>query len=369
MVISFRNNIIHFFYVNGLKKVLFLRDPEDVHDQMIRMGNRLGRFQITRLFTSLLFNYKNPKLEQTILGITFINPIGLAAGFDKNAQLTQILPSVGFGFEEVGSITGEFCAGNPKPRLWRAKDSKSLLVYFGLKNDGAEAIAGRLSRTNFRMPIGISVAKTNNLDTVDTEKGIADYLKAYKAFKNIGAYYTINISCPNTFGGQPFTDKNKLEKLLSAIAVEPKTKPIFLKISPDLTRKEIDDIIEISGKYRIDGFIISNLTKNRDNPNIKDKNMSEKGGFSGKVVEDLANELISYVYKKTEGRFVIIGCGGVFNAEDAYQKIKRGASLIQMITGMVYEGPQTISEINRGLVRLLERDGYKNVREVVGKAL
>jgi dihydroorotate dehydrogenase len=336
---------------------------------MVSIGVFLGKFKITRFITKLTFGYSNKMLEQEILGIKFKNPVGLSAGFDKNAQLTQILPSVGFGFEEVGSITGEQCKGNEGTRLWRLKNSKSLLVYYGLKNDGADVISKRLKDKNFRIPIGISIAKTNSPETCETETGIADYLKAYKAFENIGAYFTVNISCPNTFGGQPFTDPEKLEKLLVEIKKLPKSKPIFVKISPDLPNEQIDQIIKVVDKSNIDGFIISNLTKNRDNKNIKDKLPSDHGGMSGKIVEDLANDLISYVYHKTEGRYLIIGSGGVFTAEDAYKKIKLGASLVQMITGMIFEGPQVISEINRGLVKLLKKDGYKNISEAVGKTI
>ena len=175
--------------------------------------------------TSILFNYSNSVLEQTILGIKFKNPVGLAAGFEKNAELTQILPSVGFGFEEIGSITGEPCEGNPKPRLWRLPKSKALIVYYGLKNNGAEEVSKRLAGKNFSIPIGTSVAKTNNSQIVSTEAGIADYLKAYRLLSDIGAYTTINISCPNTSGGQPFTDPQKLEQLLQEISKLPKTKP------------------------------------------------------------------------------------------------------------------------------------------------
>ena len=337
---------------------------------MTSVGKMLGGFALTRKLTSGLFNYQNPMLEQTVLGIKFKNPVGLAAGFDKDAQLTKILPEVGFGFEEIGSVTGERCEGNPKPRLWRLPKSKSLIVYYGLKNDGAEAISKRLQGAKFVFPIGISVAKTNCKETVETEAGIADYLKAYKAFQNIGDYYTINISCPNAFGGQPFTDPQKLERLLQEISKLPKTKPIFLKMPPDISHNQIDAIISLAEKYKIDGFICTNLTKERDLPSfkekIKDELPTDKGGLSGKVVEGLADEMIKYIYKKTGGQFVIIGLGGIFNAEDAYRKIRAGVSLVQLITGMIFEGPQLIGEINRGLVELLQKDGFKNISEAIG---
>lgn len=368
-VVRVRNSIIHFFYSNVFKRIAFSKDPEEVHDHMSRVGKTLGKNPITRFLTKLAFSYSNPMLEQDILGIHFKNPIGLAAGFDKNAELTDIIPEVGFGFEEVGSITGEANEGNPKPRLWRAKKSKSLLVYYGLKNDGCEAISKRLENMKFKFPIGISIAKTNCEDTVETQAGIADYVKAYKAFEKIGDYYTINISCPNAFGGQPFTDAPRLKLLLQDISKEKKTKPIFIKLSPDLSFEEVDAIIELAKDFKIDGFICSNLTKNRNNPKLIDEGMNEKGGFSGKVQEDLSNSQISFIRKKVGNDLVIIGVGGVFTAEDAYRKIKLGANLIQMITGMIFEGPQTISTINLGLVNLLQKDGYKNICEAVGKSL
>jgi dihydroorotate dehydrogenase len=327
---AIRNIIIHFLYRLLLKPIFFLNDPEKVHDRMVKVGERLGRYSLGRKFTRIMFSFKSPILEQSILGIRFKNPIGLSAGFDKNAQLTGIMPSVGFGFEEVGSITGEACSGNAKPRLWRLKKSKGLLVYYGLKNDGAGVLAGRLKDKKFSFPLGISIAKTNSPETCDLEAGIEDYLKTYQMFSDIGDYFTLNISCPNAFGGQPFTDKNSLNKLLSKVDKLQKTKPVFIKLSPDLSNKEIDDILDVVSLRKIDGFVISNLTKNRSNPSIKDDDIPLNGGVSGKVVEDLANNLISYVYKKTNGRYVIIGCGGVFNAEDAYKKIKLGATLIQI---------------------------------------
>lgn len=367
MLIATRNLVIHTLYTHILKKIFFMQDPEDVHDRMTQTGVRLGSHSITRKVTSLLFNYQHPMLEQEVKGIHFPNPIGLAAGFDKNALLIDVLPSVGFGFAEVGSVTGEPCAGNPKPRLSRLIKSRSLNVYYGLKNDGCEAIASRLKDKRFPIPLGISVAKTNCEATCATLAGIEDYVKAYKAFDTIGSYMTINISCPNAFGGQPFTDRERLDMLLKEIAKLPKPKPVFLKLSPDLDQKAIDSIIQVARKYTVDGFIIANLTKKKqNNPLISDENVPEDGGLSGKVVEQQANELIEYVYRKTQGEFVIIGCGGVFSAEDAYTKIKLGASLIQMISGMIFEGPQVISEINRGLVKLLQEDGYASIGEAVG---
>lgn len=405
--VRFRNKIISWKYRHILKPILFMFDPENVHDWFIKIGKMLGSNKATRWATGICFDYANPILEQKILGIKFKNPIGLAAGFDKNAEMIDIMPAVGFGFTEVGSVTGRECVGNAKPRLWRLPKSRSLIVYYGLKNNGAEEIANRLQHPrglpfgsssrgvlgNF--PIGISIAKTNDDKTIPTEDSIADYLFAYQKFveARIGDYYTINISCPNTFGGEPFVEPVKLDKLLSALRGSSSyfPKPVFLKMPPDLSDEQIDQIIDLAKKYKVSGFICTNLTKDRSLPEfqnkIKEPLPTDKGGLSGKVVEDLANKQIKYIHSKirqladqsiqglpldnsarglASGKMIIVGCGGVFSAEDAYAKIKAGASLIQLITGMIYEGPQLISQINQGLTELLAQDGYANIGEAIG---
>lgn len=370
-VVSIRNYIIGLLYKNILKPVFFLLDPEFIHDRITISGRFLGSNAFTRLLTSIFFSYSHPALEQQILGIKFKNPIGLAAGFDKDAYLPTILPSIGFGFTEVGTVTGEPCPGNPKPRLWRLKNSKSLVVYYGLKNDGCEEISKRLKDKKFSIPVITSVGKTNNKETVEESKGIADYVKAYKAFTNIGQIFDVNISCPNAYGGLPFSDPKKLDGLLTQIDKIPTKKPVFLKMPPDLTDSELDEILTVAAKHKIAGFICTNLTKDRkrSESKITDKYIPEHGGLSGKLVEDLANHQIKTIYQKTKGKYVIIGCGGVFSAEDAYKKIKLGASLIQLITGMIFEGPQVISEINQGLVKLLKKDGYTNISQAVGTSV
>ncbi len=350
------------------KPLFFLQDPETIHDRMVRFGSLLGKSALARALLRGLFGYGHPSLKQTVAGIEFKNPVGLAAGFDKDAYLTRILPSVGFGFEEIGSITGEPCAGNPKPWLWRLPKSQSLVVYYGLKNQGAEAIAGRLYGQKFAFPLGVSLAKTNSADTVEEEKGIADYAKVYKTFleKNIGDYFTVNISCPNAFGGEPFVEPEKLDRLLAALKALNSGKPMFVKLPADIGTERLEEITSVSRRHGITGFICSNLTKNRNNPKIKETDLPDRGGLSGKVVRDLSDGLIRQIYSRCGKEFVIIGCGGVFNAEDAYKKIRLGASLVQLVTGLIYQGPQLVSQINQDLVRLLERDGFGNIAEAVG---
>lgn len=343
-----------------------MMDPEFVHDFVLNFGILLGKFKWTRSIVKKMFAYESSMLEQTLLGIHFKNPIGLSAGFDKNARLLDILPSVGFGFAEIGSITGEPCEGNEQKRLWRLPKSQSLVVNYGLMNDGAEAIASRLKNKQFTFPVGVSVAKTNSPDTVEINAGIADYIKAHRLTLNIGSYTTINISCPNAYGGQPFTDPVSLEKLLSEFGKISTDKPILIKLSPDVAEGQLDSLLEVISHHKIAGIVCTNLTKNRKLSSIKESDIPGVGGMSGKVVEELSNQLLVDVYTKTQGKYILIGSGGVFNAEDAYKKIRLGASLIQLITGMIYEGPQVIGQINRDLVKLLKRDGFKNISEAVG---
>lgn len=362
---AYKQAFFHLSYKGILKPIFFRFDPERVHDFMVGRGVKLGSSGVTQSLVRSLFNYEHPMLEQTVCGIQFKNPMGLSAGFDKDARLTQILPEVGFGFEEVGSITAYPCDGNPKPRLQRLPKSQSLVVYYGLKNEGADRIHRRLSKLKFKFPVGISIARTNIKDTADPLLAIEDYILSYRRFRDIGDYYTINISCPNTYGGQPFTDPALLERLLKRIAEEPRTKPVFLKISPDVSVKQLDDIISLAQEYKLCGFVCTNLTKNHHNAAIKDE-VRIPGGMSGKVVAELSVNFIRHIYRKTEGKMTIIGSGGIFNARDAYDRIKAGASLLQLITGMIYEGPQVIGEINRGLVNLLKQDNFGSINEAVG---
>ena len=361
-----RNGLIRFLYRGILKPLFFRQDPEDVHDVMTKVGVMLGAHALTRIIIQWKFGYSDPSLQQRIWGITFPNPIGLAAGFDKDAELTSIIPSVGFGFEEIGSVTGLPCAGNPKPRLWRLPKSRGLVVWYGLKNKGSKYISEKLRGKKFQFPIGTSVAMTNCSANLDTTTAISDYHMAFEAFTTIGDYYTVNISCPNVTGGQPFVEPEKLDLLLTDLDTINTTKPVCIKLSPDISLDELDKILAVAEKHRVHGIICGNLTKNKDNKRILDSNIPEHGGISGKPTEELSNALISHIYKSKKDKFVIIGCGGVFSAEDAYKKIRSGASLIQLITGMIFEGPQVVSEINCGLTDLLRRDGFSSIAEAVG---
>ena len=357
-----RNRIIHGLYMGVLKPIFFRNDPEEVHERMVGFGAMLGRHAWGRSLTAGLFGYEDPILRQDICGIAFENPIGLSAGFDKNARLPDILGSVGFGFAEIGSVTGEPCAGNPRPRLWRLPEAESLAVYYGLANDGAEAIAARLAGRTFDIPIGISVAMTNCSANLDLGAAVGDYEKAFRVMEPHAAYITVNISCPNAEGGQPFSRPENLERLLMALDAVPlsvATKPIFVKLSPDISAEETDKLLDVIRRHRVHGIICTNLTK-------KISAVGTKGGLSGKAVQDLSDELLRRVYRATGGKYILIGSGGVFTAADAYRKIRLGASLVQLITGMIYEGPQMVGEVNRGVADLLRRDGFTSVTQAVG---
>jgi dihydroorotate dehydrogenase len=360
-----RNSVIHLIYTRILKPILFLFDPENVHDFFVASGSFFGRFAITRWKVRMLFGYKNSRLNQKILGINFINPIGLSAGFDKNIELTDIMDSVGFGFEEVGSVTAKAYIGNPRPRLWRLPKAQSLGVWYGLKNESAEVLSKRLAQKIHRLPIGVNIAFTNCKENQDISLAIADYVSGFLTMEKYTDYITINLSCPNTFSGIPFIIPENYEKLMTEIDKIQTNKPIFVKISPDMSHEDIDTFLEICGKHKIHGIICSNLTKKIDASKIKDK-IPPNGGLSGKLVFPKALDLLSYMYKKVGGKYIFIFAGGIFSPDDAYRVIRQGATLVELITGMIFEGPQLISEINRGLVERMNRDGFKNISEVVG---
>ncbi len=357
-------------YRNLLKPILFTQDPESVHDRFTQIGSLLGKSQLTRHITSALFGYQNKMLESTVCGVKFSNPVGLSAGFDKDAKLVSIMGSVGFGFTELGTVTFSPYGGNPKPRLYRLPKSKALVVYYGLKNEGAVRVIGRIKSSYHEdIVLGASIGKTNSKKTVSLDDGIKDYVACLREFEKSGVaeYYTINISCPNTFGGEPYTTPLRLKALLHEIRKIKTSRPIFIKMPINLPWGEFKKLVEVAVRYKIDALVIGNLNKDHKSMTIKDEIPKHiKGGISGRPTWRLSNELISRTYQEFGDKIKIIGVGGIFSAEDAYEKICRGASLVEVITGMIFEGPQVIGDINRGVVARLERDGYKNISEAVG---
>lgn len=366
----FVTNLQRWGYQHILKPFFFRCDPEWTHDRICAIGEWLGRRRFMLAFTRTLCAFSHPGLEQEIVGIRFPNPVGLTEGFDKNARLTRIIPSVGFGYEIVGSVTADACEGNARPRLWRLPKSKGLVVYYGLKNDGVGEIRYRLSRETFAAPLGVSIAKTNCRKTVETYAGVDDYVRGFLAMKDVGDFHVLNISCPNAYGGEPFSDPNRLDILLSRVDEVRGNKPLFLKIAVDLTSEELDALIVVMDRHRVEGLILANLTKRYNRPQIVQDEIRTgmKGGVSGRPTYEASNALIAHAYLEAGDRYIIIGAGGVFSAQDAYEKIRQGASLVQLATGMIFEGPQLIGEINRGLVELMHRDGFEMIHEVVGSA-
>ncbi len=349
-------------YQKIIKPYFFKQDPEKVHNNITRLGKLLGKHSITRAIIRAQFYFEHPSLQTTVAGITFKNPLGLAAGFDKNAQLYDILPEIGFGFTELGSITGEPCAGNPQPRLFRVPQEKSIIVNYGLMNNGCEEISQRLKDKKFQIPIGLSVAKTND-PKLDTIAGVKDYIKAYRHMHPLGTYTTINVSCPNTFDGQTFGHPQNLKLLLNALSKEQHNKPIFIKIKPDFNHAQLLEIIDIVDSHDwITGFIISNLTTNREGLKTTKQQLdalSIKGGLSGLPTQQRSLEAIRFVHQHSKK--IIIGCGGIFTGKDAIDKIKAGASLLQLVTAMIYEGPGVVAKIKREMVDILQQENILNI--------
>ncbi len=354
-------------YQKIIKPVLFKIDAETVHDVVSVAGEFLGKNPIV----SHLFSYKNDNLSQKICGLNFPNPIGLSAGFDYNGHLVEILPAIGFGFNTVGTVTAKPYRGNPPPRLARLPKSQSLFVNKGFKSCGVIAVAQRLDKKNLKAStLGVSIGSSNLPEIDTTPKAIDDYLFSFNYLKNKSyiKYFELNISCPNTTLPEPFKHPKNLKVLLSELEKINLTQPVFIKMPNEIHLDNLDLIIKTSLKYPISGFILSNLVKDRTNRFLNSEELLKfknlKGNFSGQPCAENADKLIAYVYKKYGKDTKIIGCGGIFSARDAYEKIKLGASLVQLITGLVYEGPQLIGDINRGLIKLLEKDGFKNISEI-----
>lgn len=361
-------------YRNILKKILFLFKADDVHSIFLRFGHFLGGYDFTRDLIRKFWNYKSKSLSQNIVGINFNNPVGLSAGFDYNASLISISSSLGFGFHTIGTLTLESYKGNPPPMLGRLPKSKALLVNKGFKNDGILNVLSSFKNDNISIPLGVSIGSTNKLYTNYDEmvSNIIDGFKVAEQYNNFN-YYELNISCPNIHNTKEYASQLAspmgLYQLLKQLAMLNIKRPIFIKMPSEKSEKETALLLDtISPFIFVKGLVFSNLVKDRTNPNFDNSEIScaGKGNFSGKPTEDLSNNLIGFTYKNYRDRFIIIGVGGIFSAEDAYKKIKLGASLVELITGLIYQGPQLIGEINEGIHKLLKHDGYDNISEAVG---
>ena len=356
-----------------LRPLLFHLDAEWAHDRAIEASWLVGLIWPIRAIFGAHYGFSDPHLKSEVCGIQFPNPIGLAPGYDKNGQAIKGLSAMGFGHLEIGSISRDSSPGNPKPRLFRLPLDRAIVVYYGLPNDGADAIAARLRNIKLPIPLGINIVKTNRGMTVPPESDdeiIADYIYSARTFKDLGDYLCLNLSCPNTRNGVDFfADTNKITRLLAALSELNIRCPVFLKISPLGGVRAIENLLEaVEGLSLVSGFVF-NLAPGKPDKLLTPGHIVEPmpGAISGKPVEQQLNECIREMYHRMDrSRYKIIGSGGVSSAEDAFRKIRLGASLIQLLTGMVYEGPSIVRKINQGLCRLLERDGFANVAEAVG---
>ena len=338
-----------------VKPVMFSFDPDLVHEVFVDMGEFFGRFALTRWLFALFYDYRGPDISKTVDGITYRTPVLLSAGFDTNGRLTRILPELGFGGEEIGSITAHHCEGNPLPRLTRLVRNKSIVVFKGLRNKGVDALIAKIRRTpvDIRYPqkfvIGISIARTNVLESsTDLEAGICDYVESFKKLNvaGIGDYYTINISCPNAFTGETFIEPAALAALLPRLREVPCKKPVYLKMPISVPWEQFAALLDLADKNGIQGVIIGNLNKDYaslDHP--QDAPKEYRGGLSGRPTFARSNELIKKTREKYGNRFTIIGTGGILTSEDAMEKFAAGADLVQLITGMIFEGPGLIKAI------------------------
>lgn len=283
------------------------------------------------------------------------------------------MPSIGFGFNTVGTITNLPYGGNPKPMLGRLPKSKSLMVNKGFKNKGARETADKLANLNFKIPLGISIGKTNTLNLNSQKDAIEDILSAFNVFQDSNiknAYYELNISCPNLFGNITFYPPKNLDELLLEIDKLKLKKPVFIKMPINESDEQTIKMLDVILRHKIAGVIFGNLQKDRSNPAILKEEIKWKvGNFSGLPTQKRSDELIALAFKHCKNKLIIIGCGGVFSTQDAYRKIKLGANLIQLITGLVYEGPLLVAKINNELPKLLKQDGFKNITEAVGSEI
>lgn len=332
-----------------IRPILFCFDPEQVHHftfSLIRFLNKIPGFG--KLFKSI-YEVKNPKLEREVFGLKFKNPVGLAAGFDKDAKLYQELSNFGFGFIEIGTLTPKPQEGNPKKRLFRLKEDSAIINRMGFNNGGVLEAVERLKKNNGVL-IGGNIGKNKN---TPNEEATSDYKICFEALFPHVDYFVVNVSSPNTPNLRALQDKEPLTHLLQTLQnlnlQKPKQKPILLKIAPDLTNEQLLDIIDIINETKIAGVIATNTTLSREG--LQSENKSEMGGLSGKPLTNRSTEVIRFLSEKSNKSFPIIGVGGIHSADDAIEKLNAGASLVQLYTGFIYEGPNLIKEINERVLR------------------
>jgi dihydroorotate dehydrogenase len=339
-------------YKKLLRPLFFALDPEKAHNLTFAWIKTTFRLPVAPSILKHLFTYKSKRLERKVFGLNFPNPIGLAAGFDKNAELIDEIAAFGFGFIEIGTVTPRPQPGNPKPRIFRLYDDQSLINRLGFKNKGLESAVNNLKKRKSDILIGGNIGKNK---TTPNEEAHSDYLACFNGLFDYVDYFVVNVSSPNTPGLRALQEKEPLTRLLDMFQSENRKrdvpKPLLLKIAPDLTEPELDDIVEIAGTVGLSGLIATNTTIERnDLRSPKEKiNKIGQGGLSGRALSKRSTEIIRYLHRKSEGKIPIIGVGGIFNVNDVVEKLDAGASLVQVYTGFVYEGPAMVSKINRAL--------------------
>ena len=342
-----------------LRSLIFKIDPEIAHTLAIKS---LKLNLISNIFDK---NKGDPMFKSILFGKTIDNPIGIAAGFDKNAEVYNPLFKLGFGFVEVGTITPLEQYGNPKPRVFRLVEDQALINRLGFNNLGSENVSSRIRANSPNGLLGINVGPNK-----DTKNRLNDYLIGLRTFHDIADYITVNISSPNTENLRNFHEETKFDELMNLINKE-KIKlnskiPIVVKISPDILDNQINIISEILLRYKVSAIIVSN-TSESNRENLKNILKHQKGGLSGKPIEEKSNKLITKFYKLLRGKIEIIGVGGIDSGKSAYEKFLAGASYVQLYTGMVFQGPNIVGKIKKELKEILIADGIKNFREIIGK--
>lgn len=338
-----------------LRPWLFQRDAEHAHEQALRWAARCATHSIVRDTCATLWQVRDARLRQQLFGLTFPNPVGLAAGFDKNAVAIDLWPALGFGFLEVGTVTPWPQPGNEPPRLFRLPAEQALINRMGFNNDGAARVAARIALPPHPVPVGVNLGKQK---TTPLEQAAEDYLAGVRVFRERADFFVINVSSPNTPGLRQLQQADQLHELLARLrGVEPHA-PMLLKIAPDLTNEQLGEVVSLVRHHRLSGIVATNTTLAHPR--------AEEGGLSGAPLRARATECVRHLYRLGEGAIPIIGVGGVFTADDAWEKICAGASLVEVYTGMVYEGPGIAAAINRGLLRRLEAAGFDHLQQAVG---
>ena len=335
-----------------VRPLLFSFDPEWVHYFTLNTLKLLNKIPFSSWLFRKIYSYQNSSLEKELFGIKFKNPVGLAAGFDKNGKYIKEMSNLGFGFIEIGTITPKPQPGNPKKRLFRVQNDLAIINRLGINNDGNILCAERLKKNNSDVVIGGNIGKNT---TTSNENADKDYIQNFEILHQYVDYFVLNVSCPNVSNFTKLQDVEFLKKLVPQLkkinSTKPKKKPILIKISPDLNQDQLDETIDLIRSENLDGIIATNTTTSRNNLKTN-KSKIEKignGGLSGEPLKNKSTEVIRYISKKTKGNLPIIGVGGIMNPKDALDKIKAGADLIQLYTGFIYEGPSIVKKINQYL--------------------